>query len=134
MKKNLLIIFFLMCIAQSNYAPARSPAIEPVRGISIEEYKDVGAGNGKGFNFSSDTTTKTDQSRALANIENADTPGAGNIILIMLVALPLALFFGLMKGLKIQKKLIALKKESAPNKEETKNHSTDDDQNFPKAS
>ncbi|PIP95464.1 MAG: hypothetical protein COW00_15710 [Bdellovibrio sp. CG12_big_fil_rev_8_21_14_0_65_39_13] len=72
-------------------ALARKPAVEPVQGISIDEYKEVSPAQEKGFNFSN-------EERAPANnqIENAPeqkAPESTPVSWWPLLALPVGLAF-----------------------------------------
>jgi len=87
----LKIITLSMLIFGSTQALARKPAVEPVQGISIDEYKEVSPAQEKGFNFSN-------EERAPANnkVENAPeqkTPESAPVSWWPLLALPVGLAF-----------------------------------------
>lgn len=111
MNKNLFILLVLAWFVMASGAFGRGPAVEPVRGLSIEEYNDVGPEKAKGFNFGEKSSEK---------------PWGQGVLIVLLVALPIATWFGLMKGLKAEKKLD--EKLDEDKKENI------DSENFPKAS
>jgi len=94
---------------------ARKPAVEPVMGLSIEEYDNVPPEKSQGFNFeqgAEQSTKQADQNqiapaqtpvapRSLVNqsilSSESDTPAT--LFYILLSLLPFVVWFGLMKNL-----------------------------------
>jgi hypothetical protein len=73
---------------------ARSPAVEPVTGISIEEYKEVDSKNAKGYDFTRHEITNVEQTSSESDLSVATT-----IFLILASALPFVVWFGVMRAL-----------------------------------
>lgn len=85
---------------------ARKPAVEPVLGVSIEEYKEVAPEKAKGFDFNRKPTSKTNQkeeslttkanfterthSQADLRTDTAtDTSHSGTLVLLFFIFLPI---------------------------------------------
>lgn len=95
MRKVFFIVFMLL---SSINAHARKPAVEPIVGVSIEEYKEVDPSQAKGFNFGKEVTksnpTAQDAREADYHPEQMATQSLkeksepGQLILILFVFLP----------------------------------------------
>lgn len=70
---------------------ARSPAVEPVQGISIEEYREVDSTQAKGYDFA-----KYEAHQTRPNSELSFTTG---FFLLVVSALPFVVWFGVMRAL-----------------------------------
>lgn len=73
---------------------ARSPAVEPVTGISIEEYRETDPKTSKGYDFSKNDTPAYSEAHNDAEL-NATTA----FFLIVASALPFVVWFGVMRAL-----------------------------------
>ncbi len=98
--KSILILSFLAFFSLSSFA--RKPAIEPVRGISIDHYKEVKPSQDPGFNFNS--TTERAPSNKVTNTKTYRTTSSdanhtpsntlpGVFFLITLAAMPFGLWW-----------------------------------------
>ncbi len=77
---------------------SRSPAVEPVRGISIEQYTEVNPDNDPGYNWGA----KTSVALQVGPTQNRPLQANGlptTLLLIGLLTLPFFLWRGIMKNL-----------------------------------
>ncbi len=137
-----ILLFFCRLFTLENQAMARGPAVEPVTGLSIEEYNETFPDETKGFNFnktSKDQTNNTQKSisRNIANINRApersieslyDKTSSEYAFLVILGILPFVIWFGIMKTIdSIEEKY----RSSRPRLVRTDNDDNDDDDNYP---
>ncbi|GAB4012918.1 MAG: hypothetical protein Fur0010_09190 [Bdellovibrio sp.] len=105
---------------------ARKPAVDPVQGISIDQYEEVKPSEDPGFNFGEETrgpanNSSVEQSDKAPTLESAE---AKTISWWPLAALPVGLLFLMLAHFKGQKSttipenVVPLKTRSAENKEE----------------
>lgn len=127
---------------------ARKPAVDPVIGVSIEEYKEVPPEQAKGFNFE----RKPNSNKAQANPERIHSPeklavdsatdessSSGKLLILFLIFLPIVAsgitFYKLGRR---QRDIHGLEDvETIKSEEETKahdDHEDHDDYDWPKAS
>ncbi|WP_127718096.1 hypothetical protein [Halobacteriovorax sp. HLS] len=124
----------------TNMSFARKPAVEPVTGISIDQYDDVAPEKATPYNFNQKKTkaltpvkTKKEVKQKTLNQMQEKTTSTTNqvLVLLMVMVLPIAVWLGLMKGVKDLD-------HEAPNNvvdlNSKKPSNDDDDMNFPKAS
>ena len=104
LKRLSLITLFLLSLTTFG----RSPAVEPIRGISISEYKEVDPKADPGFNwrqsdFVQETalvTTRTPAERSLINqTKSQRKTWPTYVFLVSLLGLPFVLWYSVMKGL-----------------------------------
>ena len=149
MKKITLLALILL--SNLTLVEAREPAVEPVTGISIDDYKVIPPSQAKGYEFQKGkpsnvaqkapvqkTTTNT-TATTVTNIETkstkqlqTDAPGwPTSLFLFVLIALPFGAWFGIMRSLQEDKTedFVPSNTLAFPTREET----TDDDFNLPKA-
>lgn len=103
-KRLSLLILFLLSLTSFG----RSPAVEPIRGISIQEYKEIDPGADPGFNWrqspyvqeTSLVTTRTPAERTLINQTKSQRKSWPTyVFLVSLLGLPFVLWYSIMKGL-----------------------------------
>ena len=93
-----LILFLFLALITSSMSFARKPAVQPVSGISIEEYNDVPPSKATPYNF-----TQNEKSKRIAPIKKKpiketsveamdDTKSTTNqtIVILMICLLPIA--------------------------------------------
>lgn len=88
MKIVTLVLFLL-----SSPLFARSPAVEPVSGISIEEYREVEPSKAAGYNFTREEPPYEQSGK------NAQLTPTTAFFLIVASALPFVVWFGIMRAL-----------------------------------
>ncbi|WP_372651784.1 hypothetical protein [Halobacteriovorax sp.] len=118
---------------------ARGPAVEPVTGISIDQYEDVPPSEAVPFDFSQDGKTKkvapikknTVKETNLETLEDSRSTTNKYIVILMVCLLPLAVWLGLMKGVKDLDEEIP---SNIVDLDSKRDNNDDDDMNFPKAS
>ncbi len=83
----------------------RAPAVEPVTGISIDQYREADPKKDPGFNWHQDSSKyvrlKTDNRTGQRSTASYDSPSSVTmtaIFLLAIVAFPIALWFTLMKS------------------------------------
>lgn len=148
MKKLLILLIFLLPLS----AFARKPAIEPVTGISIDDYKEVPPSQAKGYNWNEENKKVTAEaiapkgdvtklpSRSISEETAPDLKPA--IILVLLLVLPFGIWFFLNGKLDSPESEIGFQEEEEindntlafPKATKTKDDDDDDDFNIPKAS
>ena len=148
MKKLLILLIFLLPLS----AFARKPAIEPVTGISIDDYKEVPPSQAKGYNWNEENKKVTTEaiapkgdvtklpSRSISEETAPDLKPA--IILVLLLVLPFGIWFFLNGKLDSPESEIGFQEEEEindntlafPKATKTKDDDDDDDFNIPKAS
>ena len=111
---------------------ARSPAVEPVSGISIEEYRENDPKTAQGYDFTNDESLYTE-----APHSDAELTATTAFFLIVASALPFVVWFGVMRALP---DATPTESQSAPKptfsviKGEGKKAEDDEDDSLPKAS
>lgn len=152
MKKITLLALILL--SNMTLVEAREPAVEPVTGISIDDYKVIPPSQAKGYEFQKGkpsnvaqkapvqktTTTTNTTATTVTNIETkstkqlqTDAPGwPTSLFLFVLIALPFGAWFGIMRSLQEDKTedFVPSNTLAFPTREET---TDDDDFNLPKA-
>jgi hypothetical protein len=148
---KMMTILSILLLTSFTMAEAREPAVEPVTGISIDDYKVIPPSQAKGYDFQKgkpkEVTKKAPvqksndrQFAATIPVETKTTQQLGanaptwpvSIFLFVLIALPFGAWFGIMKSLGQDKEdeYIPSNTIAFP----TKSDSTDDDDfNLPKA-
>jgi hypothetical protein len=133
-----LILFLFMILVTSNVF-ARKPAVEPVTGLSIDQYDDVHPSKAKAYDFNNKKTKKLAPVKApkkvkQTSLEQMKDKKSGinqGLVVLMVFLLPVAVWLGLMKGIKdfdeeVPNNVVDLNSKS--------NSSDDDDIDYPKAS
>lgn len=104
MKHLILLSLFVLSITTFG----RAPAVEPVRGISIEQYQETNPATDPGFNWkeadyvqeTSLITTRVPAEAALINrTSNQSKSWPTYVFLVSLLTLPFVLWYSVMKGL-----------------------------------
>lgn len=104
----LLAIVFL-----SSAAFGRAPAVEPIRGISIDDYREVDPKRDPGFNWNQNdvvrdtsliTTREPAQKALIADTESQNKNWPTYVFLASLITLPFVLWYSVMKGLEESEK------------------------------
>ena len=134
-----LILFFFLTLIVSSISFARGPAVEPVTGISIDQYDDVPPSQATPFDFTQNVKSKQlkpvkktpVKETDLATLEDTQSNTNKYIVIMMVCLLPIAVWLGLMKGVKDLEEEIPSNIVELDSK---RNGSDDDDMNFPKAS
>jgi hypothetical protein len=134
------VFVFLTILFSIQLAHARKPAVDPVVGISIEEYKEVPPEKAKGFNFNQarkpDAAQRVHNSAEIREGSASDTAGAENLLVVFLVFLPViaaGMTFYLLKKEQPEE----IKSDNVVDifaKKKDDNDDDHDDYNFPKAS
>lgn len=101
----LLIIYSVGTFFFSLSSFGRAPAVEPVTGISIDQYREVDPKSDPGFNWKQDAsrhihfnTDTVSRRRAPANYASTTSTTMTTVFLLAIVAFPIALWFTLMKS------------------------------------
>lgn len=80
----------------------RSPAVEPITGISIDKYRDVNPKNDPGFNWKQDSSRHVrlmpETSSKTSDYSSASSITTTIVFLLSIAAFPIALWFTLMKA------------------------------------
>lgn len=134
-----LILFLFLTLVTSSMAFARKPAVEPVTGISIDQYDDVAPSKATPFKFGQEKTKNMAPAKSKKEVkqtsikDNNESKSQTNkiIVILMVSLLPIAVWLGLMKGIK---DLDEEKPENVFTLHPKKGDNDDDDMNFPKAS
>ena len=127
---------------------ARKPAVEPVMGLSIEEYDNVPPEKAQGFNFEQDSKQSPKQvkqnqitpnqnpvaPRSLVNqsLQSADSDTPAILFYILLSLLPFVVWFGLMKSLESNEEEFTAEMYDLEAQRRKREEAKDDD--IPKAS
>lgn len=139
---KLIFTMLLMIVLLPAYAAGRAPAVQPVSGISIDDYKEVPPSQAKGYEFAKGKPKAINRQTAsninLVNIENksskqvygSDASWPLSIFLFILISLPFALWFTIMKSLGQKDRELPTNTLQFPNK----SPNDDDDLDYPKAS
>ena len=126
-----IIATILLCLSFSPLF-ARSPAVEPVTGISIDQYKEVEAGKDQGYDFSKN---EPNYIKARSDAELSPTTA---FFLVVASALPFIVWFGVMRALPDATPMENSNTGARPTlsviKGEGKSESDDDHDSMPKAS
>ncbi len=134
-----LILFFFLALVSSSMTFARGPAVEPVTGISIDQYDDVPPSKAVPFDFSQENRTKklepvkknTVKETNLETLEDSQSSTNKYIVILMVCLLPIAVWLGLMKGVKDLDEEVP---SNIVDLDSKRDNDDDDDMNFPKAS
>tara|TARA_R110002049_G_scaffold156002_3_gene320944 strand:- start:632 stop:1012 length:381 start_codon:yes stop_codon:yes gene_type:complete len=124
-------IIFLLLFSVSTSLFARGPAVEPVSGISIEEYNETTPKEGRGFDFSSDNTYY-EKMPADTNLSATSI-----IFLVFASALPFFVWFGIMRALPDGSPVNQASTSTRPSLtvvSDDQSPTDSDDQHWPKAS
>jgi len=147
-KMKKLIVLVIIALPLTSFA--RKPAVEPVTGISIDEYKDVPPSEAQGFNWNQDSkNTKSENVQAKVDVEKLPeqeinitsgpdlTPA---MILMFMLVLPFGIWFFLLGKLDAPENEVGFEEQedidnmlAFPKKSE-KDDGDDDDFDVPKAS
>lgn len=101
-----ILFFFIYSVGSILYCSGtfgRAPAVEPVTGISIDQYREVDPKSDPGFNWKQNASkhihfnTNTSK-RAPASYESTTSKTMTAVFLIAIAAFPIALWFTLMKS------------------------------------
>lgn len=151
MKK--LLILALITLPFSSFA--RKPAVEPVTGISIDEYKDVPPSQAQGYDWNQGQTTKTKKVNQVAapkgdvtklpeqEITMTSVPDLTPAVMLMfMLLLPFGIWFFLLGKLETPENEVGFQDEedldntlAFPSKNKrNQNNDDDDDFDVPKAS
>ena len=132
----------IMVVFLPAHARGRAPAVQPVIGISIDDYKDIPPSQAKGYRFvkgkpkvinrqtASNVNNTNIENKSSKQVYGSDTSWPLSIFLFVLISLPFALWFSIMKSL-------GKKDNKSPSntiKFPSKPTNEDDDVDFPKAS
>ncbi len=98
--KSKLLIILLSSLVISFSVFGRSPAVEPITGISIDQYKEVDPKNDPGFNWKQDSTrqARLKDGKVVTPYDSGTSITMTAIFLIAIVSFPIALWFALMKS------------------------------------
>ena len=142
-----IIVLFCRIFVIENSAIARGPAVEPVTGLSIEEYNQTFPNKKSGFNFNYDKASlnlkKKNNSRTIAATNRApersieslyDKSGSEYAFLIILGVLPFIIWLGLMKTLDNIEMKYQDQKPYLVSDDEDNEKKNDQDNNFPNVS
>ena len=148
LKRLSLITLFLLSLS----AFGRSPAVEPIRGISINEYKEVDPAADPGFNwrqspYVEETTLVNTRFPAESNLikqtKSQRKSWPTYVFLVSLIGLPFVLWYSVMKGLEDKEPSQNVIHDVATgvatntidfNEEREKRQKESDDSDIPKAS
>ncbi len=127
------IIFLLLFSISTSLFAGRGPAVEPVTGISIEEYNETTPQQGRGFDFNQTDSffekAPTDTSLTMTTVA----------FLVFASSLPFIVWFGVMRALPDATPVSTETPAARPSltvvaKEPSSSNNDDDDQHWPKAS
>lgn len=98
-----LVTLFTLCFISLTQVFGRSPAVEPVTGISIDQYKEVDPAKDPGFNFKQSAPKqvsfrKPAGKRAPADYESGPSITTTIAFLTLVISFPIALWFTMMKA------------------------------------
>ena len=127
MKKFTLLLFLILI----SFSYARKPAIEPVTGISIDEYQDGPATGATGFDFTAQKS-KNLQGQQLA--QNSPADGLPVSLMIFLAFLPFAISLLILRKLKHSRQTTASTNTIDLNEHRQKKKQQEEDLKLPKAS
>ncbi len=122
---------------------ARKPAVEPVTGISIDQYDDVSPSKATPFSFGQAKTknlapAKTKKEVKQTSLKQTSESGSQTnkiIVILMVCLLPIAVWLGLMKGIKdLDQEEMNNVVDLNSKRKDTLDKSDDDDMDIPKAS
>ncbi|MBT7610671.1 MAG: hypothetical protein HN576_13005 [Bacteriovoracaceae bacterium] len=143
MNLKLLIILVMTIVFLPAHAISRRPAVEPVSGISIEDYKVIPPSQAKGYQFSrgkpsslirntaSGFNPSSIEKKTSKQIYDSTSNWPISIFLFLLVIMPFGLWFSIMKSLDNKETDLPANTLSFPS---NKTQKSDDDIDFPKAS
>lgn len=133
------VIFTLIFGLLSFQSFARKPAVEPVSGISIDQYADVPPSKAKPFDFTQGQTKKlapakkgkTVKKTTMEDMRTTKSRTNKILVIVMVFLLPVAVWLGLMKGIK---DLDIEEPSNVVDLNSKRTNDDDDDIDFPKAS
>ncbi len=146
MKIKPLIFISLITLILPAYANTREPAVLPVSGISIDDYKEIPPEKAKGYHFKQgrpsslkkDTISHTRERhlkrKSFKQVYGPDTSWPLSILLILLIAMPFILWSLIMKSLNKEEFTGFKKTLPFPTDNQKSGNDDDDDLNLPKAS
>lgn len=104
-KSLFFILLSLGSFLLSSASFGRAPAVEPVTGISIDQYREVDPKEDKGFDWHQDSSkftrfknNRTTGQRASVAYDSSASTTMSVVFLVAIVAFPIALWFTLMKS------------------------------------
>ncbi len=104
-KSFLFILLSVGSFLLSTASFGRAPAVEPVTGISIDQYREVDPKKDPGFNWNQNSsqfvrfkTGARTASRSTASYDSTTSTTMTAVFLLAIVAFPIALWFTLMKS------------------------------------
>ncbi len=126
------IIFLLLFSISTSLLAGRSPAVDPVTGISIEEYNETTPTPGRGFDFS-------EQESAYEKVPTDTSLSTTSIVFLLFAsALPFVVWFGVMRALPDGAPLTHTGETIRPSLSVVQNKTPEDDhkddEHWPKAS
>ena len=133
---KLLLIVTLFC-GQFTLTFARKPAVDPIIGSSIEEYKEVPPEKAKGYDFSQkrEVASRAHSPDKLKEGSTTDSEGSTNLLIVFFIFLPIiasGMTFYLLRKNKIVRSDFEDNLHSIRGKKSDEND--DNDIDFPKAS
>lgn len=142
--KSFSIFIVLMMGLFSFNAQSRSPAVDPVMGLSIEEYDHAPPAQAQSFDFSqaqSSQELRTPTSEAITprTLQQSSGEGSGpaTYFYILMSLLPFVIWFGVMKNLEKQDQKMTSLPENMYDLDSERNKrkaDSSDDSDLPKAS
>ena len=141
-----VIFIFSVLFLFPSLSEARGPAVEPVQGISIDDYKEVPPSQAKGYQFTNGKpkvlTRKVTYKPSFTKVNNKterqvygpDASWPTSIILFLLVVMPFGLWFSIMKSLDSKEVETFENTIPFPTINNKSSDDNDDDFNLPKAS
>ncbi len=101
-QSSLLLILSITAFILSSSVFGRAPAVEPVTGISIDQYQEVDPKKDPGFNWNQDKSKhirlKNEGQRTPAAYDSKSSIAMTVIFILGIVSFPIALWFTLMKS------------------------------------
>ena len=98
-KTNTKIFFLFIASLLFSYSTmGRSPAVEPVTGISIDQYREVDPKNDPGFKWDQDKSKHIRLMGKKSDYSSASSVTTTLLFFAALAAFPLAMWFALMKS------------------------------------
>lgn len=137
-------LYFLILFLIQNIGHARAPAVEPIRGISIDQYEITDPARDPGFNWNqSDYVQETSLITTQAQMESVNSSNSKNwptyLFVLSLLSLPFLLWYSIVKSLDASEEQTLLDpnntfdlSEERKKREESSNQ--DNDKDLPKAS
>lgn len=147
--RSFSILFILVLGLFSFKSYSRAPAVDPVMGISIEEYERVDPADAKPFDFSETDQTVEGQNNAFSSaplaprslqLSSDQSKGPPTYFYIILSLLPFVIWYGVMKNLETSDGQSDLTEDLnntydlSAQREKRSPRNQDDDTDLPKAS